>query len=95
MARKPVTGRSRMARFIAWVVRRYAADPRFADVRLTVAEVNGQPAVLAWSRDSLRAVLILEVDGTAIMALWLVAAPAKLAVAARQAVGVHREDGLP
>jgi hypothetical protein len=59
-----------------------------------VAEVNGQPAVLAWSRESLLAVLIVQVDRTAITELWLVAAPGKLAVAGRQAAVLPREDGL-
>src|SRR5206468_3733308 len=85
VARRPVAGRSRLARFFAWVVPRYAADPRFADVRLTVAEVNGQPAVLAWSRGSLLAVVILDADGRMIAALWLGAAPGKLAAAAAAA----------
>jgi RNA polymerase sigma factor (sigma-70 family) len=94
VARKPVTGRSRLARFLPRAVRMLAADPRFADARLTVAEVNGQPAVLVSSRDSLLAVLIVQVDRTAITALWLVAAPGKLAVAGRQAAGLPREDVL-
>jgi RNA polymerase sigma factor (sigma-70 family) len=95
VARKPVTGRSRLARFFAWVVPRYAADPRFTDVRLTVAEVNGQPAVLAWSRGSLLAVVIVDADRGMIAALWLVVAPGKLAVAARQAVSLPVEESLP
>jgi len=95
VARKPVAGRSRLARFFAWVVPRYAADPRFTDVRLTVAEVNSQPAVLAWSRGSLLAVVILDADQGMIAALWLLAAPGKLAVAARQAVSLPVEESLP
>lgn len=95
VARKPVTGRSRVARFFARVIPRYAADPRFAaDAEISVAEVNGQPAVLAWNRGGLLAVLIPEGDGPEITALWLVAAPAKLAFAARQAAGAPRAETL-
>jgi RNA polymerase sigma factor (sigma-70 family) len=95
VARKPVVGRSRIARFFARVIPRYAADPRFgSDVELSVAEVNGQPAALAWSRGILLAVLISEVREGHIAALWLVAAPAKLAFAARQATGLPRAERL-
>jgi RNA polymerase sigma factor (sigma-70 family) len=95
MARKPVTGRSRVARFFARVIPRYAAGSRFADVQLSVSEVNGQPAVLAWSRGSLLAVLIPEADAVTITALWVVAAPGKLAFAARQAADLPRAEWLP
>ena len=92
VARKPVTGRFRVARLFARVTPRYAADPRFAAVELSVAEVNGQPAVLAWSGSSLLAVLITEAGEGEIAGLWLVAAPAKLAFAARQAAGLPRAE---
>jgi RNA polymerase sigma factor (sigma-70 family) len=95
IARKPVTGRSQIARFFAQVIPRYAADPRFADVRLSVAEVNAQPAVLAWSRGSLLAMLLPEADGPTIAALWLVAAPRKLTFAARQAARLPQAEHLP
>jgi RNA polymerase sigma factor (sigma-70 family) len=90
VARKPIAGRSRLARFFARVVPQYAADPWFTEMRLTVAEVNGQPAALAWSRGSLVAVAILDAEAGMIAALWLVAAPAKLA-SARQAVSLPAE----
>jgi RNA polymerase sigma factor (sigma-70 family) len=95
MARKPVTGRSQVARFFTRVMPRYPADPRFAAARLSVAEVNGQPAVLAWNQDSLLGVLIPENDGTTIAALWLILAPGKLAFAARQAAVLPRGEDLP
>ena len=78
-ARKPVTGRSRVARFFTWLLRKYGAD-----VELAVAEVNGQPAVLAWHRQALLAVVVADLDGTGIAALRVVANPGKLAFAARQ-----------
>jgi RNA polymerase sigma factor (sigma-70 family) len=83
VAGKPVAGRSRVARLFARGFRRYASDPRFAAGRLSVAEVNGQLAVLARSRGRLVMVLIVESDGCAVAALWLVTAPRKLAHAAR------------
>jgi RNA polymerase sigma factor (sigma-70 family) len=92
MARKPVTGRSQVARFFARVIPRYMADPRFADIQISVAEVNAQPAVLAWNGDSLLAVLIPEAEEATVTALWLVAAPGKLAVVARQAAGLRHES---
>lgn len=95
LARKPVTGRSQVAQFFIRVMPRYTADPRFAAARLSVAEVNGEPAVLAWNAGSLLGVLIPENDGTTIAALWLILAPRKLAFAAHQAVGLPRGEDLP
>jgi RNA polymerase sigma factor (sigma-70 family) len=88
IARKPVAGRSRVAYFFAKVVPRYLAIPPFVqDMRLSVAEVNGQPAVLGWSGGTLMVVLIPEIDGAEITALRLVLSPGKLAFAARQLAG--------
>lgn len=83
VAGKPVAGRSRVARLFARGFRRYAADPLFAAAHLSVAEVNGELAVLARSRGRLVMVLILESDGSTVTALWLVTAPRKLAHAGR------------
>jgi len=83
VARKPVAGRSRVAQLFGRGFRRYAADPRFAAAQLSVAEVNGELAVLIRSGDRLVMVLILESDGYAITALWSVTAPRKLVHAAR------------
>jgi RNA polymerase sigma factor (sigma-70 family) len=88
MARKPVEGRSRVALFFSRLFPRYLADPRFArDARLSVAEVNGQPAVLGWSGGTLMVVLIPEIDGAEITAVRLVVSPGKLTFAARQLAG--------
>lgn len=83
VARKPVAGRSRVARLFARGFRRYVADPEFAVAQLAVAEVNGELAVLARSGGHLVMVLILESDGSAVTALWMVTAPRKLDHAAR------------
>jgi RNA polymerase sigma factor (sigma-70 family) len=78
-ARKPVAGRSRLARYFIWLFRKYAAE-----VALSLAEVNGQPAVLAWRDGVLLGVLIPEFDATAITAMHIVTSPGKLAFASRQ-----------
>lgn len=83
MAGRPVAGRTRVARFFATLLPRYAADPRFA--HLSVAEVNGQPAVLAGDGGTLLAVLVPEIapaagDGV-IAAPRITANPDKLAFA--------------
>jgi RNA polymerase sigma factor (sigma-70 family) len=83
VARKPVAGRSRVAHLFARGFRRYAADARFGAAQLSVAEVNGEHAVLIRSGDRLVMVLILESNGHAVTALWSVTAPRKLAYAAR------------
>lgn len=83
VAGKPVAGRSRVAKLFGRGFRRYAADPRFAVAKLSVAEVNAELAVLARSRGRLVMALILESDGSMITALWLVTAPRKLVHAAR------------
>jgi RNA polymerase sigma factor (sigma-70 family) len=83
IARRPVAGRTRVARLFGRGFRRYAADPLFAAAQLTVAEVNGELAVLSRSHGRLVMVLILESDGSAITGLWMVTAPRKLVHAAR------------
>lgn len=79
VARKPVTGRTRVARLFGRGFRLYAADARFALAERSVAEVNGDLAVLVRSRGRTVLVLIVTTDGSAITALWLVTAPRKLA----------------
>jgi RNA polymerase sigma factor (sigma-70 family) len=94
--RKPVIGRSRVAALFARVVAKYAFDPRTGvALEPAVAEVNGQLAVLALARGSLQRVLIVEADGWQINRFWLVAAPAKLAFAAKQAACLPLAAGLP
>lgn len=95
-ARKPVAGRSRVARLFAKLFPRYLADPRYAlDAELSVAEVNGQSAALGWSAGRLIAVLIPEIDGAEITALRIVASPGKLAFASRQLAGGEPAGGIP
>jgi RNA polymerase sigma factor (sigma-70 family) len=90
VARKPVAGRQRVARLFGTVLPRYLADPRYAlGAEMSVAEVNGQPAALAWISGGLIAVFIPETDGTEMTALRIVTSPAKLRFAARQLAGAE------
>jgi RNA polymerase sigma-70 factor (ECF subfamily) len=82
-AGKPVAGRTRVAQLFVRGFRRYAADPRFAGANLSVAEINGELAVLVRSRGRLVMVLVLESDGLTVTRLWLVTAPRKLVHVAR------------
>ncbi len=84
-ARRPVAGRDRVARYLAGLVRIYAAG-----VRVVLAEVNGEPAVLAWLDGELAGVLVAEIAGGQIAALRVVANPDKLRFAARQAGRLSR-----
>jgi RNA polymerase sigma factor (sigma-70 family) len=85
-ARKPVTGRSRVARFFIRLHQKYAAE-------LSLAEVNGGPAVLAWREGILFAMFIPEFDVTAITGMHITANPGKLAFAGRQAAVTKSRPG--
>jgi RNA polymerase sigma-70 factor (TIGR02957 family) len=78
-ARRPVTGRDRVARYLAGGLSRPAVA-----VRLDFAEVNGEPAVLGFSGPTLAGVLFFQTDGDRIAALRIVANPDKLRFAAQQ-----------
>jgi RNA polymerase sigma-70 factor (TIGR02957 family) len=78
-ARRPVTGRDRVARYLAGGFSRPAAA-----VRLEFAEVNGEPAVLGFTGSTLAGVLFFQTDGDRIAALRVVANPDKLRFVARQ-----------
>ncbi|WP_208878192.1 RNA polymerase sigma-70 factor [Streptomyces armeniacus] len=89
-ARRPVTGRERVARYLTGGLARFAAGVDF-----TVAEVNGGPAALAWAGGRLAGVVTVEVagaepDGERIAGLRIVANPDKLRTVARQAEALSR-----
>jgi RNA polymerase sigma-70 factor (TIGR02957 family) len=88
-ARRPITGRDRTARYLARVFTRNI--PRLG-LRLDVAEVNGEPAVLAFDGETLAAVLCFEIVGDQIAALRIVANPDKLRFLAQQ---LSHPAGLP
>jgi RNA polymerase sigma-70 factor (TIGR02957 family) len=81
VARQPVVGRDRVARFFAKLTPRYATP----DVGIALAEVNGQPALLARTDGRLAAIVVFEISDGLIAGLWTLANPDKLAFANRQA----------
>jgi RNA polymerase sigma-70 factor (TIGR02957 family) len=95
VARRPVTGRARVAGFFAKLIPKFAADPGFArGAEIRPAEVNGEPALLAWIGGVLFAVIVPEIAGDRITALRVMANPDRLGFAARQAAGPSRSGDL-
>jgi RNA polymerase sigma-70 factor (TIGR02957 family) len=73
-ARRVVTGRDRVARYLAGAFSR-----PIADVRLDFgAEINGEPAVLGFVGSTLAGVLFFEITDDRVVALRVVANPDKL-----------------
>jgi RNA polymerase sigma-70 factor (TIGR02957 family) len=72
-ARRPVTGRDRVARYFVGGWRKVPVDLDF-----TFAEVNGGTAVVALAGGVLVAVVALEFDGDRIVGVRIIANPAKL-----------------
>lgn len=79
-ARRPVRGRDRVLRYLAGL----GSHPGAADVTLTAAEINAEPAALVWRGSHLLAVVALETDGHHITTVRFIAAPAKVAAVARR-----------
>jgi RNA polymerase sigma-70 factor (TIGR02957 family) len=88
-ARRVVSGRDRTARYVARAFGRNLAQ---AGLRLDVAEVNGEPAVLAFDGDILSGVLCFEIAGDQITALRAMANPDKLRFLSEQ---LSHPAGLP
>jgi RNA polymerase sigma-70 factor (ECF subfamily) len=80
-ARRPISGRDRTANYVARVFSRNVTP---LGVRLDIAEVNGEPAMLAFDGDRLAGVLSFDIDADRIAALRIVANPDKLRFLARQ-----------
>jgi RNA polymerase sigma-70 factor (TIGR02957 family) len=80
-ARRPVSGRERTANYLARALSRNLPQLR---LRLDVAEVNGEPALLAFDGDTLSGVLCFEVTDDRIAALRILANPDKLRFLAEQ-----------
>jgi RNA polymerase sigma-70 factor (TIGR02957 family) len=80
-ARRPISGRDRTAHYVARAFGRNLAQ---AGPRLDVAEVNGEPAMLAFDGDRLAGVLCFEIVGERIAALRAMANPDKLRFLAGQ-----------
>jgi RNA polymerase sigma-70 factor (ECF subfamily) len=95
VARRPVFGRWRVARLFGKLIPKYVGDPRFwRQAEVWQAEVNGEPALLAWTGGVLFAALVPEMAGGRITALRVMANPEKIAFAARQAAGLSRSEDL-
>jgi RNA polymerase sigma-70 factor (TIGR02957 family) len=77
-ARRPVHGRSRVARYLA------GAASKFGELMVLISEVNGEPAVLGLRGTSLAGALVLEISGGEIAAVRIIANPEKLGFLARQ-----------
>jgi RNA polymerase sigma-70 factor (ECF subfamily) len=88
-ARRPISGRDRMAHYVARVFGRNMAR---AGLRLDFAEVNGEPAMLAFEGDTLAGVLCFDIIGDQIAALRAMANPDKLRFLAGQ---LSHPAGLP
>jgi RNA polymerase sigma-70 factor (TIGR02957 family) len=80
-ARRPISGRDRMAHYVARLFTRNFEQVR---LRLDVAEVNGEQAMLAFDGDRLAGVLCFELTGDQIAALRILANPDKLRFLAEQ-----------
>ena len=80
-ARRPVSGRERTANYLARALSKNLPKLR---LRLDFAEVNGEPAVLAFDGDTLSGVLCFEITGDQIAALRILANPDKLRFLAAQ-----------
>ena len=80
-ARRPISGRDRMAQYVARVFSRNLAQ---IQLRLDAAEVNGEPAMLAFDGDTLAGVLCFEITGERIAAVRILANPDKLRFLAEQ-----------
>ncbi len=59
-ARRAVVGRARVARYLTGVITKFGSG-----VRVSLAEVNGEPAVLGWSGLALLGVLVPEYSAVA------------------------------
>ncbi|MFI8102873.1 RNA polymerase sigma-70 factor [Streptomyces sp. NPDC086023] len=78
-ARRPVSGRDRVARLVAGLWSKYAAGLDFG-----FAEVNGAPAVLVRAGGAVAGVLVVDMAGGRILGLRAVVNPDKLGFVQRQ-----------
>jgi RNA polymerase sigma factor (sigma-70 family) len=95
LARRPVAGAARLARFMVRAFAVFATHPAFERIsELRQAEINGEPGVLARGDDTLIAVFVPEISGGKITALRAAANPGKLGFAARQAGKLSHSEHL-
>jgi RNA polymerase sigma-70 factor (ECF subfamily) len=86
--RRPIRGAEKVARFLLAVateermarfLRSVGSEPIVADLRVSMAPVNGGPGILVVSGDKLISALILDVSDGVVRTIHLVANPEKLA----------------
>lgn len=82
-----MAGRDRVARYLTGALSRPAPA-----IHPTLAEVNGEPAMLAFIGPTLSGALFFEIAGEQIAALQIIANPDKLRFATRQ---LSHPAGLP
>ncbi len=83
-ARRPIIGRDRVSRYLVGIMSKFGTDKSGTRIRLSLAEVNGESAVLAWRDEILVSVIVFELAADQIRALRTVANPDKLGYVARQ-----------
>ena len=77
--RIPISGFEKVARLFLALTGKAGSE-----FRVAIEEVNGEPAVVSWTGDTLQAVITLGYDGGKIAELRTIVNPEKLAFAARQ-----------
>jgi RNA polymerase sigma-70 factor (TIGR02957 family) len=87
-ARRPIRGRDRVGRFVAGLTRKFGGE-----VVLGVADVNGEPALLAWTGEALTAVILADFVDDRLGSVRSVLNPDKLGFAERQASRLSRSPG--
>jgi RNA polymerase sigma-70 factor (ECF subfamily) len=85
--RRPVRGAEKVARFLLAVateerlarfLRSVGSEPIVADLRVSMAPVNGGPGILVVSGDKPISTLVLDVSDGVVRTIYLVANPEKL-----------------
>ncbi|UQS23704.1 RNA polymerase sigma factor SigJ [Amycolatopsis thermalba] len=79
-ARRPVSGRERVARYVAGLVR----DPRAGEIEFSVRSINGEPGIAMHLWGELFGIVVPEPGADGLVALRTIVNPDKLAYAAAQ-----------
>lgn len=82
-ARRAIVGRARVARYLTGIARKFGTG-----VRVSMAEVNAEPAALAWRDETLLSVIVVETHANQIRALRTIENPDKLRFAEQQAAAL-------
>ncbi|MEV0053090.1 RNA polymerase sigma-70 factor [Saccharopolyspora shandongensis] len=87
VARLPVRGAEKVARYLATVTSRYVQG-----LTVSIYEVNGTPGLLAWSASTLIGVFVPEIAGGRITGIRIVANPDKLRFVGTQLARLSRSE---